>query len=158
MQVLLTRIPQGFVPSDDEAREDLKHFPVGSVAKLEVKLMRNSRFFRKWWALAKLGFDYFEGACGTLEFRGQPVQADFERFRKDLIIMAGFYRPVWNLKGEMRIEHESISWASMDEKRFEKLYDATIRVLLEKVFNGERVKKWSEQELRSVCEQIEAFQ
>ncbi len=158
MQVLLTRVPQGFSPADDEAREDLKRFPVGSVARLDVKLMRNGAFFREWWALAKLGFDYFEQGCGEHVYRGQPIRADFERFRKDLIILAGFYRPVWNLKGEMRIEHESIAWGSMDEKRFEQLYDATIRVLLEKVFNGERTAKWTEQQLRSVVDQIEAFQ
>ena len=158
MQILLTRIPQGFVPSDDDAREDMKHFPVGSVGRLEVKLMRNSRFFRKWWALAKLGFDYFEGSCDKQEYKGQVIAPDFERFRKDLIILSGFYRPVWNIKGEMRIEHESIAWSKMTEDRFTQLYDATIRVLLEKVFNGEGVKKWSEAELRIVVEQIESFQ
>lgn len=158
MQILLTRIPQGFVPSDDEAREDMKHFPIGSIARMEVKLMRNGRFFRKWWALAKLGFDYFSDTCEQQQYKGQPIAPDFDRFRRDLIIMAGFYRPVWNLKGEMRIEHESISWSAMTEERFTQLYDATIRVLLEKVFNGARSRKWTEQELRSVIEQIEAFQ
>ena len=158
MNVLLIKIPNGFAPADDEARDDLKRFPVGSVSRLEVKLMRNGAFFKKWWALAQLGFEYFADSCQQLEYRGQPVRPDFERFRKDLIITAGFFRPVWNLKGEMRIEHESIAWGSMDEKRFEQLYSATIAALLKMVFNGQRVSKWTEQELRTVADQIEAFQ
>lgn len=158
MQVLLKRIPQGFIPADDEAKDDLKRFPVGSVARLDVKLMRNGAFFRKWWALVGVGFEYFADSCPQHTHRGHEVKAEFERFRKDITILAGFCRPVWNVNGEMRLEAESLSWGSMDEKRFEHLYDATIRVLLDKVFNGDRVAKWTEAELRSVVEQIEQFQ
>lgn len=157
MQVLLTRVPQGFTPADDDARDDLKRFPVGSVARLDVKLMRNGAFFRKWWALAKLGFDYFAEGCETTEYKGQPVLPNFERFRKDLIITSGFYTPTWNIKGELKVEAESIAWGSMDEPRFTKLYDATIQALLRMVFNGKRSGKWTEQQLRSVAQQIEEF-
>lgn len=158
MNVLLIKTPTGFAPADDEASDALKKFKLGSVSRLDIKQMRNYAFFKKWFALVKVGYDYFSEACEPTMYRGQTIRPEFERFRKDVTIMAGFYRPVWNLKGEMRIEAESISWASMDEQRFTQLYDATIRVLLDKVFNGQRVAKWTENELREVVEQIEQFQ
>jgi len=157
MQILLIRTMDGFAPADDEAAENMKRFKIGSVAMMDVRLMRNGAFFRKWWALVKLGFEHFEEASLDKEYKGQKIKPDFERFRKDITILAGFYRPVWNVKGEMRIEAESISFGSMTEERFTKLYDATIQVLLQKVFNGERVKKWTETELRSLVDQISRF-
>lgn len=158
MQVLTMRVPAGFVPADDEAREDLKHFPVGSVARLEFKLMRNYGFHKKYFALVDLGFQYFAEGCPQQEYKGKPVLPNRDTFRRDLAIMAGFFHPVWKVNGEMRVEADSISFASMSQETFEQLYDATIRVLLDKVFNGQRVAKWSETELRSVVDQIEAFQ
>jgi hypothetical protein len=45
----------------------------------------------------------------------------------------------------------------MTEERFTELYDKTIQVLLQRVFNGQVCKEWSEAELRSVVEQILEF-
>lgn len=157
MEILLIRTQTGFHPADDEAQEAIRHFPLGSIGKLEVKLMRNYLFFKKWWALVKLGYDHFADTCVEQEYKGQKVLPDFDRFRKDVTILAGFYEPKWNLNGEMRIEAESIAWGSMTEERFTKLYDATIQVLLRKVFNGQRSRRWSEQELRDVTEHVMSF-
>jgi hypothetical protein len=157
MEILLIKTPSGFMPADDEAQEQLRKFRLGSLAKLDVVQMRNGAFFRKWWALVKLGYDYFIDTCETQEYKGQQVRPEFDRFRKDVTILAGFYRPVWNVNGEMRIEPESLAWANMTEERFEKLYSATIDVLLKKVFNGKRMRAWTEEELRSVANQISEF-
>lgn len=157
MEILLIKTPGGFMPADDEAQEQCRKFRLGSLAKLDVVQMRNGAFFRKWWALVKLGYDYFIDTCETLEFKGQQVRPEFDRFRKDVTILAGFYRPVWNVNGEMRIEPESLAWANMTEERFDKLYSATIDVLLKKVFNGKRMRAWTQEELRSVAEQISEF-
>jgi hypothetical protein len=157
MEILLLRTQQGFAPADDDAREDIKRFKLGSVARMKVTLARNLRFHRKFFALLQVGYQYWSETCEPIEYKGRPVLPDFERFRKDVIISAGFYRPVWNIKGELRVEHESISFGSMTEERFNQLYDAVIRVLLEKVFNGARCKQWSEAELRQVVNDIESF-
>lgn len=157
MEILLIKTPAGFMPADDEAQEQMRKFRLGSLAKLDVVQMRNGAFFRKWWALVKLGYDYFTETCETQEYRGQQVRPEFDRFRKDVTILAGFYRPVWNVNGEMRIEPESLAWANMTEERFDKLYSATIDVLLKKVFNGKRMRSWTEEELRSVANQISEF-
>jgi hypothetical protein len=157
MEILLIKTPSGFMPADDEAQEQCKKFRLGSLARLDVVQMRNGAFFRKWWALVKLGYDYFTETCEMQEYRGHPIKPEFDRFRKDVTILAGFYRPVWNVNGEMRIEAESLAWSNMTEERFAKLYDATIDVLLKKVFNGKRMRAWTEEELRSVADQISEF-
>ena len=155
---LLFRKGQGtLLPACDEAEEWLRKKKLGALILVEPREMRNGGFFRKWWALVKLGFDYWSETAITMEYKGQKVLPEFERFRKDITILAGFYRPVVNLKGEMRIEAESLKWASMNEERFTQLYDATIQVLLRQVFNGKVCARWSEQQLREIAEQILQF-
>lgn len=157
MHLLLMKTQTGLVAVDDESRAGLAKLKLGSISRLEIRQMRNGQFFRKWWALVKLGYDYFSESCQTQEYKGKPVEPEFDRFRKDVTIMAGFYRPVWNIKNEMRIEPESLAWASMTEDRFEQLYSATIKVLLDKVFNGTCADQWTEEQLRQVAEQIQEF-
>jgi len=157
MDLLFQKGATGFLPACEEAAEWLKKKKLGSTILVEPREMRNGAFFRKWWALVKLGYDYWSESAKTIEFKGQPVLPDFDRFRKDVTISAGFYYPVVNLKGEVRIEPESLKWASMTEERFEKLYSATIQVLLQRVFNGTVCKRWSEEDIRSVADQILSF-
>lgn len=157
MELLFQKGATGLIPACEEASDWLRKKKVGATIVVEPHEMRNGPFFRKWWALVKLGFDYWSESATTIEYRGQPVLPEFERFRKDVTIMAGFYRPVVNLKGELRIEAESLKWSKMSEERFTKLYDATIRVMLQRVFNGKVCKRWTEAELRSVAAQILEF-
>lgn len=144
-------------PADDEARETARKWKIGALLRVDAKQMRNGAFFRKWWALVQLGYDYWSETCVPMEYKGKPVLPNFDRFRKDVTIMAGFYEPTWNLKGEMRVDAESLKWSSMSEERFTQLYDATINVLLKMVFNGKNARRWSESELRMATEQVMAF-
>lgn len=157
MDALFTKGMNGLLPADDETRVWFNRLKMGSTVHAEAREMRNGAFFRKWWALVKLGYDYWSEAAETIEFKGQPVLPEFHRFRKDVTILAGFYYPVANIKGEVRIEAQSLKWSSMTEDTFTKLYDATIQVLLQKVFNGRVCKQWSEDELRRVASQVLEF-
>lgn len=144
-------------PADDEARETMRKWKIGALIRLEASQMRNGPFFRKWWALVQLGYDYWSETCPMRQYKGRPVLPNFERFRKDVTIMAGFYEATWNIKGEMRVEAESLKWSSMTEERFGELYNATIATLLRMVFNGKNARRWSEEELRMATEQVLAF-
>lgn len=147
----------GLVPACEEATEWLRKKKLGATILVEPRELRNGAYHRKWFALVKLAYDYWSEGAATIEYKGVPVLPDFDRFRKDVTISAGFYRPVVNLKGEVRIEPESLKWAQMTEERFGQLYEATIRVLLARVFNGKVCPTWSEEELRSVADQILEF-
>lgn len=157
MELLFQKGSTGLVSACEEATQWLSKKKLGATILVEPREMRNGPFFRKWWALVKLGYDYWSEVATPIEYRGQPVLPEFDRFRKDITILAGFYHPVVNLKGEVRIEAESLKWASMSEETFTKLYDATIQVLLAKVFNGKVCKEWSERQLRDVVAQVMEF-
>lgn len=147
----------GLVPHDEATTEWYRKKKLGAVIQVDASEMRHGQFFRKWWALVKLGYDYWSENAATIEYKGERVLPDFDRFRKDVTISAGFFYPVVNLKGEVRIEAESLKWSQMSEERFSQLYDATIQVLLRRVFNGKICPTWTEEELRAVAEQILEF-
>lgn len=157
MELLFQKGQPGLLPACEEAKEWLAKKKLGATILVEPREMRNGAFFKKWFALLEMAYSYWADAAETLEFKGQPVRPSFLRFRKDVTILCGYYEAVTNLRGEVRIEADSISWASMSEETFGKLYDATIHVLLSKVFNGRVCREWSETELRSVVQQIESF-
>jgi hypothetical protein len=157
MEFLFQKGGTGLLPACEEATEWLRKKKLGAVIMVEPREMRNGSFFKKWFALLEMAYSYWSETVKPMEYRGQPVLPSFVRFRKDMTILAGYYEAVANLKGEVRIEASSIAWASMNEETFTKLYDATIQVLLQRVFNGTVCKSWTESELRSVSEQILAF-
>jgi hypothetical protein len=157
MEALFIKSPTGLAPACEEAREWLSKKKLGATIMVEPREMRNGKFFKKWFALIEMAYSYWAENVQPMEFKGRPVLPSFDRFRKDLTIWAGYYEPVVNLKGEVRIEALSIAWASMDEEKFAKLYDATIQVLLAKVFNGKVCQHWSEEQLRRVSGEVLEF-
>lgn len=50
--------------------------------------------------------------------------------------MAGFYVQTWNLKGQVRIEAKSLSYANMEQDEFEQAYKALINAAIKHVFNN----------------------
>jgi len=155
MEVALLKTPHGaLVPMDEDEAEKTRRWKSGSVIRGEFTEMRNGAFFRKWWSLAKLAFEMWEDDLPVMEYRGQQVRPDFERFRKDLIIMSGRFKPVFAADGEMRLVAESISWAKMDEPAFERLYSETINVILNKVLSS---RKLTESQLRDAVDQVMRF-
>lgn len=133
-EILMLKAPNGsLVPLDDEQAEKVKRFKAGSVVRGEFSEMRNGRFFKKWFALANFAYDMWEESIEPVEYRGQAVQPAFDKFRKDLTILAGYWHPVFNIDGTFKVEADSISWASMDEEKFERMYSKTIDAILAKV-------------------------
>lgn len=156
-ELLFQKATTGLAPACEEANYWLRKKKIGAVILVEPREPRNGAFFRKWWALIDLAFSYWRDGVKPMEYKGEPVQPNFERFRKDVTIKAGFFDVVVNINGELRLEARSLAWAKMDEIEFTKLYDATIAVLLNKVFNGQNAKHLTETELRSLAKQITEF-
>jgi len=105
----------------------------GEVFTVDVKVRRNGRFHRKFFALLNVGFDAWEPTRKHKTYRGQPIQKNFEEFRSDVIILAGFYEQTFDLAGRMKLKAKSIAFSNMDEDEFEKVYSGVATVLLEKV-------------------------
>lgn len=131
--VFLIKTPNGsLAPADGQSAEILRKQKVGQGFMVRLKRVRNIKFHRKFFALLTYAFDSWEPE--NKEYRGKPVAKNFDQFRRDIIILAGFYETAIRLDGSVRVTAKSISFASMDEDEFEILYSAVIDVLLQRIF------------------------
>ena len=152
--IYLRRTLGGFAPDKEEDHDACKRLKMGEIVRAEVVRPRNILYFRKWWALVKVGYELWEETCPRHQHKGMDVLPEFDRFRRDVTILAGFAKPVVNVRGELRLEAESIAFGNMTEDRFDALYSATIDVLLQKVLTGRGI---SESQLRTMADLVMDF-
>ncbi len=125
----------------------------GELFEVNTRFMRNPWFHRKMFKLFSLAFEAWEPNRVRQRYKGMPVQKNFDRFRKDVTIAAGFYDQTFNLKGEMELEAKSLSFANMDDAEFEKVYSAVLDVLLQ----GVLVRYGNRKAVDEVIEQMMRF-
>lgn len=134
MEVIFIKAPSGaLVPMNETEAEKLKRIKGQSVVRADIAVMRNGRFFNKWFSLAQFAYGLWEETVEPVEYRGQKVRPSFDKFRKDLTILAGYWHPVFNIDGTFKVEADSIAWANMDEETFARMYSNTIDAILAKV-------------------------
>ena len=149
MEILLTKTINGLMPLSEESAEQLKRFKLGSVIKCNISECRNYKFHKKLFALLNVGFSYWSPA-ELLEGKYGKPQKNFGKFRDQVTILAGYYEAYIDINGNERVTAKSISFASMKQDEFEKLYSAVLDVLLERIFVGytdENVIQMAEQQL-----------
>lgn len=151
MEVFLTKTMSGALVPMDQEQEAFKRFKAGSVIRCDVKEMRNGQFFKKWWSLVKVAFDLWTETMPNVEFKGVEIAPNFDRFRKDLTVLSGFYDPVFNVRGEVRMEAKSLQWSKMDEGSFNDLYQKTLTTIISKIIPG---RNMTEDELRSWADRV----
>jgi hypothetical protein len=134
MKAHFTKTQIGLVPADEASREWYEKVKHGEVVSGEFKKVRNYRFLKKYFALFKIGFDQLEPGEISSKY-GQP-EKNFDRFRTDCVILAGFYKTTIRLDGSVRVEPKSISFAKMSEDEFSELYSRTIDVLIKHVYDA----------------------
>lgn len=134
MEVVFIKAPNGaLIPMNEAEAEKLKRIKGQSVVRADIAVMRNGRFFNKWFSLAQFAYGLWEETVEPVEYRGQKVRPSFDKFRKDLTILAGYWHPVFNIDGTFKVEADSIAWANMDEETFARMYSNTIDAILAKV-------------------------
>ena len=156
MKLNLVRVPNGYAYADaDSARAGEKH-KLGERVQASVVKPRSNRFQRKFFALLRFAFDYWEPSEGDTpaEYRGQVIEKDFDRFREDVTILCGFYTPVWNARGELRMQAKSIAFSEMEPEEFGRLYNTAIGVLMRLVM---RSKGFTERQLAQAVDELLRF-
>lgn len=132
MKVNMIKTPGGnFQPTHDMDAEKLTKCKTGENYEIDIKLSRNPAFLRKVMVFFHFCFDHWDGSK-VYEFCSEIEQ--FDRFRKDLTILAGFYIRTTRLNNELRTEAESLSFSSMSEDRFQECYSALINAALKHIF------------------------
>ena len=123
-----SRTPAGaLAPADAAAAEFISKLKVGKGVRGEFRRVRNLQQHRRIFALFNFAFENWDAP--GLEYQGQPVAKDFDRFRRDITILAGFFHSVVNFKGEVRLEAESLAFDSMSDERFQAVYRAVLGVV-----------------------------
>ena len=136
-------------PYDEESAAATAKWGVGAMISGIFKKPRNPQFHKKLFSLLNTLYDQWEPQ--ETKYKGVMAQKSFENFRKELIILAGYYDVVSSLKGETRVEAKSISFGSMDDAEFEKLYMAIHNIGMQKILNQ---KGWTERDLNNAVERL----
>lgn len=138
------------MPANEETRRFLSKKKLGTGISGEFKQIRNYKFLKKYMALMNIGFDAFEPSIA--EYKGHVIEKNFDRFRHDITILAGYYTFTTDINGDPKAVAMSISFSNMSEDEFGELYSKTIDVLLRKVLTN-----YSKDDLDNVVEQIVRF-
>ena len=125
---------------------------LGEAIHSDFKRMRNAAFHRKLFALLNLGFEYWEPQ--KIETKWGTPEKNFDRFRRDVTILAGYYHNVFRLDGTFRIEADSIAFGNMDQDTFDKLYQAVLTVLMQRI---PMLSKMTKEEINDLTDKILAF-
>lgn len=128
---LLVRTPaNGFQPVIQAEFESVKLF---DTIKVTWRKSRNPRFHRKMFALFRfvtdqIDIDFDEVVLPT----GEVItpSASLDATREWLVIKAGYYKVYGHPDGSVSIKAESLSYDSMDETKFERVYSAVIDAAL----------------------------
>lgn len=149
--IVLAKTAAGaLVPVDPQGVEYIAKLKVGAGVKAKIARHNNLQFHRKMFALANLAFDAWEPAAK--EYKGIPIAKNFDQFREDITILAGFYETRIRLNGEVRFIAKSWSFASMADDEKEKLYSEIINVVLTRILTN-----YTREDLDNVVEQVLRF-
>lgn len=147
--VLIKTASGALVPADPQAIEYVSKMKMGAGITATVKKHNNPAFHRKMFALFNLAFESWEPAAQ--EYKGAIVSKNFDQFRKDLTILAGYYESTINLRGEVRLIAKSLNFSAMGQEEREACYSAVINVILAKLltnYTREKLDEWVERVLQ----------
>lgn len=122
------------VPLNEREAEALVSLKNGEQYEIEVIRTRNPAFHRKVFAFLNFCFEYWLADKTEWEFFDERKQ--FDTFRKNLTVLAGFKEITYTLDGRMRVEAQSLSYGNMEQDEFEQVYKALINAAIKHVFNN----------------------
>ena len=153
-EIMMIRDDKGrLVCADSDASEALSSVRTGETVSVTIKRSRNLAFHRKAFALFKLAFDMWDAP--ELEYKGEKIAKNFDRFRKDITILAGHYTASVNVRGEVRLDAKSLSFSSMDGVEFAAVYDSILSTVWDRVLRNAGYT--SESEINKAVEELLRF-
>jgi hypothetical protein len=138
MEVNFIKIAGGvLVPASQLEVKRMERFKNGDVYEIQIKLARNGNFHGKVFAFFNFCFQYWN-AEHNYPFADEATQ--FDEFRKELTKLAGFKVTVFKLDGTFEIKAKSLSFESMDQEEFERLYVSLIDTVMNTLFQTDDKK------------------
>lgn len=135
MEAMFHHLPGGvLVPVDEDVAAGIDQLPFDVGLKCKFSKTRNIHFHRKFLGMLRTAFNIWEP--GEISSKHGVPEKNFERFRKDAVILAGFYEVVVRVNGDVVIEPKSISFDKMEPDEFDRLYNRCLDKILAKVLKG----------------------
>jgi hypothetical protein len=147
----LVKVQGVLVPADAGTQEKVNRMPGSSVLRGKFATARNSAFLRKYFALLNVGFELWEP--GDISTKWGTPQKNFDQFREQVQVLAGFGEPVFNVDGTFRMRSKSISFANMEEDEFAVLFSKVIDVILQNV----GAERYTEDDIRKLVDNVMEF-
>lgn len=148
--LLFRKHAAALVPDNDECAEWLQGVPAGQVVRGKMTRPRNVLFLRKFFALLNVAYNNWPAP--EIETPYGIATCSRDKFRNDVIVLAGYGEPVCNTRGEWRMRAKSIAFANMEEDEFARLYSDVLNVLLSKF-----LPEWTGQDMENAISQILEF-
>ena len=115
---LVKKWNNSLIPSLEQDLEYIEKIPNNSLISADIKMARNLKFLRKFFAMLEVMFQY------------QHRYKNKQHFRTDMMIRCGFYTDFITKEGEIIYIPESISFAKMDELKFALVYNSFIDIFI----------------------------
>ncbi len=133
MKLMVVNTPRGFLPYGDDDYEEKKKLKIGDTYSVEIKVVRNLDFHRKYFAMISYAWEFLNEK-ETATFKSK------DNFRKYLEISAGHCEVIYHPRLQEFVEiPKSISFGSMDNAQFSDLYDRVKDVIFSII--GSRVTR-----------------
>ena len=129
MKLIVVNTPRGLIPCGDDDFDEKKKLKIGQAYSVEVRVVRNVDFHRKYFALIAYAWEYLnEKELATFKTK--------DNFRKYLEISAGHCEVIFHPRLQEFVEiPKSISFGSMDNAEFSDLYDRVKDVIFSIIGN-----------------------
>jgi hypothetical protein len=125
---LIRRSDFSFVPATDEDMEKALKIKKGQAVECSVKVLRNYKLLKKFWAMINTAFNFLSPA--QREFFHDSVDG----FRCTIEVAAGYYDEFYDVTRRAWIQKpKSIAFDKMGEAEFGKLYEDVVNVVF-KIF------------------------
>ena len=126
MKVKFTKVSGILAPFGPDAEAWMSATKAGQVIEVDATRVRNWKFLKKYFALLNYAFTQWD-------IPENDAAKNFDEFRGDLAILAGYYDMVVRVDGSERPRAKSIAFDKMEEDEFERLYSKTLDILLAKI-------------------------
>lgn len=143
MKIKVVCTAHGLMPLYDDDFDEKKRLKEGQVYIVDVKLVRNLDFHRKYFAMLSAAWSLLTQRQRAFFSQGELGETfGKEAFRRTVQVTAGYYDPIFDLK-EKRWQRSvrSIAFDKMDETEFEKLYHAVYDVIMDILANNGTTKE-----------------
>lgn len=142
MRAYLRKLPNGTFALEDLDADRAQKLAVGKTIEVVWREPRNYKFLKKMHVFFHRCYDYFcEHGISATQYKGQPVVPSYDKFRHDLVILAGHYEATYNIRGEVQLQAKSIAYENCTEGEAAQIFSDCIQAAIQHVYRYQTDEK-----------------